>query len=631
MSELFIKLLNMSLTASVLAVALLLLKLIFKRLPRFVSVILWSFVAIRLMLPISLESALSLIPSSETVPENITSSSIPQINSNLPFVDSAIDSILIGNFSHADTESVSALGKIFTVAGYIWLCGLLIMLCYFAVSHLSLKRRLRESIPLDDRKNVFICDRIPSPFIFGIFRPRIYLPSLIDKADIECVIAHERAHIARRDYIWKPLAFLLLSVYWFNPVLWVAYICFARDIESATDEKVIKSKGEDIKLQYSKALLNCSGDRRFVTVCPTAFGENAVKERIKGVLNYKKPAFWALALSVVVCAVVPILFLTDPKPSTETSFIDEAEGNAVIDATVIDIANGELTVCQHGFVPSNDRGDGLFKVPLKRVAGELSEITVGSRVRIVHSGETEQGRIPKFSQVISVRLYGEASPEASPISDFKYRNNYYGGKSITEYIGNDTEVVVPAVIDGKPVTEILAGAFNCNDIIESVYLPDTVYKINALSFKLCSNLKSVRLPAAVSTIGTEAFSLCRGLTEITLPETVTRIDSKAFSGCDSLSKIKLPNALVRLDDEAFADCSSLEYIEIPPNITEWGSFAFKNCGLTKLVVDKDLKKLGACAFYNCYKLEDVTIGENTEIGTNCFAECYRVPKELRGQ
>ncbi len=629
MSAVFIKLLNMSITASVVAIALLMLKLIFKRLPRFVSVILWSFVAIRLVLPISLESAFSLIPSGETVPESITSSSIPQINSNISFVDSAIDSILIGNFSHADTESVSELQRIFDIAGYVWLVGFSLMLCYFVVSHWKLSARLRESIPLENEKRVYLCDNIPSPFIFGIFRPRIYIPYSIDSADIECVIAHERAHIARKDFIWKPLAFLLLSVYWFNPILWIANISFARDIEIATDEKVIKAKGEAIKLQYSKALLNCSGDRRFITACPTAFGENAVKGRIKGVLNYKKPAFWAIALSVIVCAAVPIFFLTNPTPAEEASYPYDANEEGVCDAIVIDIADGELTVCRIGFVPSNENGDGLFKVPITQVEGDLSKITVGRRVRIIYGGTTVDGKIPMLSQVVSVHLYEEELPKASPISDFKYRNNYYGGKTITEYVGSAKNVVVPSVIDGKPVTEILGAAFSYNENIESVYLPDTVYAIKSSSFKLCSNLKSVRLPSGVSSIGIEAFYYCTSLTEIAFPNSVTEIDSKAFKGCASLKDFKLPDSLTSLGQEAFAECHSLEYIEIPKNITDWGSFAFKNCGLTELVVDKDLKKLGACAFYNCYKLEHVTISESTEIGQNCFAECYRVPKELR--
>ena len=629
MSAVFIKLLNMSITASVVALALLLLKLIFKKLPRFVSVILWSFVAIRLILPISIDSALSLIPSGETVPEGITSSSIPQINSNIPFVDSAIDSILIGNFSHADTESVSELQRIFDIAGYAWLVGFLLMLSYFVLSHLRLASRLRESIPLENEKGVYLCDNIPSPFIFGLFRVRIYIPFSIDRADIECVIAHERAHIARRDYVWKPLAFLLLSVYWFNPILWIANICFARDIEIATDERVIKEKGETIKLQYSKALLNCSGDRRFITACPTAFGENAVKGRIRGVLNYKKPTFWVIALSVIIIAAVPIFFLTNPTPEAEASYPYGANGEGVCDATVIDIANGELTVCRIGFVPSRDSGDGLFKVPITQVEGDLSKITVGRRVRIIYGGASVDGKIPTLSQVASVHLYDEELPNASPISDFKYRNNYYGGKTITEYIGKDKNVVVPSVIDGKPVSEILGSAFSGNDFIESVYLPDTLYKINPSSFKLCLKLKSVRLPSGLYSIGSEAFYLCKGLTKIDLPSTLVKIDGKAFSGCTALKDIILPESLTSLGQEAFADCQSLEYIEIPKNITDWGYFAFKNCGLTELVVHKDLKKLGVCAFYNCYKLESVTVSESTEIGQNCFAECYRVPKELR--
>ena len=164
-----------------------------------------------------------------------------------------------------------------------------------------------------------------------------------------------------------------------------------------------------------------------------------------------------------------------------------------------------------------------------------------------------------------MHLYDEELPKASPISDFKYRNNYYGGKTITEYIGKDKNVVVPSVIDGKPVSEILGSAFGGNDFIESVYLPDTLYKLNPSSFKLCLKLKSVRLPSGLYSIGSEAFYLCKSLTKIDLPSTLVKIDGKAFSGCTALKDIILPESLTSLGQEAFADCQSLEYIEIPPN------------------------------------------------------------------
>lgn len=158
-----------------------------------------------------------------------------------------------------------------------------------------------------------MCDRIDTPFILGVFRPRIYLPSNMSEQDVTYVLAHEQAHIKRHDHWWKPLGFALLTIYWFHPILWIAYVLLCRDIELACDEKVIKEMGIDIKKPYSDALINCSIPRRAITACPLAFGEVGVKERVKTVLNYKKPAFWIVLIAVIACVIVAVCFLTNPK------------------------------------------------------------------------------------------------------------------------------------------------------------------------------------------------------------------------------------------------------------------------------------------------------------------------------
>ncbi|MBR6783216.1 MAG: leucine-rich repeat protein [Clostridia bacterium] len=610
MSRILITLINMSITASVLAIALLLLKTVFKRLPRFVSVILWAFVAVRLVLPFNFESELSLIPSGETLPQSITDTAVPQINSNLPFIDTAVDSVLAENFTHGSAEGATPMQRVFEIASVVWLCGVAVMLLYWICSVIRIKHRLRESVPLYTKKErIYICDRIPSPFIFGIIRPKIYMPSGITPSDAECVIAHERAHISRRDYIWKPLAFLLLSVYWFNPILWVAYIYFCRDIELATDEKVIKSNGEEIKIQYSHALLNCSGDRRFITACPTAFGENAVKDRIKNVLNYKKPAFWVAAISLIAVVLVPVFFLTDPKPDTFDEMPTVAgEGEFFLDTIVIDVESGYMLVRNIVFAPLSDAEDGIYRIPLKTQKGSIPEIKIGGKVRVVHTGDWDTTeRIPRLKEIVSLHTFGTLPPEThSPISDFEYRNNYYGGKSIIKYTGNDENVVIPTVIEGKAVIQISGTAFESNMNIKSVYIPDTVYQISGSAFENCMNLESVHMPIALYGIG-----------------------DGAFANCKSLKEIELPNTLQRIGNAAFEKCYGLKYVKIPKSIKYWGGKSFAKSGLKEAEFEEGLAEIGSSDFQECLWLEKVTIPEGTEWSFWCFYGCGALPKEYR--
>ena len=189
------------------------------------------------------------------------------------------------------------------------------LILYAAISALRLRLRVRTAVRLEG--NVFQSEFVPSPFILGVLRPRIYLPFGLEPGAQDMVLAHERAHLKRGDQLWKPLGFLLLTAYWFNPVCWLAYVLFCRDIEAACDEKVVRELGESCKTAYSRALLQCSVPRRMITACPLAFGETGVKGRIKSVLNYKKPAFWVVLAAVFVSIAVAVCFLTDPKTDTE--------------------------------------------------------------------------------------------------------------------------------------------------------------------------------------------------------------------------------------------------------------------------------------------------------------------------
>ncbi|MBR5252965.1 MAG: hypothetical protein IKV39_03710 [Clostridia bacterium] len=315
MGEIFIKLLNMSISAGWVVLAVIIARLLLRRAPKWVSVIMWALVGLRLICPFSLESALSLIPSAETVPQNIVYADVPTIHTGIGAVNSTVNPIISESFAPNPGDSVNPLGILTEVSAYIWVIGIAAMLIYTAVSYNTVCRRVREAIPHEGR--IMLCDRVRSPFILGIIRPRIYLPSDIDPTDMEYVIAHEKAHLRRGDYLWKPLGFLLLSVYWFNPLMWVAYILLCRDIESACDERVLRTMGDDAKAPYSEALIKCSVPRRVIAACPLAFGEVGVKSRIKSVMNYKKPAFWVIIASLVLCIVLAVCFLTDPKAKSD--------------------------------------------------------------------------------------------------------------------------------------------------------------------------------------------------------------------------------------------------------------------------------------------------------------------------
>ena len=343
MSGIFLKLLNLSISASWLVLVVLALRLVLKRAPKWVNVLLWGMVALRLMLPFSIESALSLIPSAETLsPEVVQFDPAPTITSGVEFIDNAVNPSLSESFAAAPLASVNPLYVWIYLAGWVWLIGLAAMLAYALVSYLRLRRRV--SVSLRVRENIYLCDAISSPFILGVVKPRIYLPSTLDEVQRQNVLAHEQAHLARRDHWWKPLGFALLAVYWFNPVLWLAYALLCRDIELACDERVIRTMDESAVKTYSTVLLACSMPRKAVITCPLAFGEVGVKERVQNALHYKKPAFWVVAASVAVCVVVAVCFLTNPPTDTDAAGLVGFHREQVTYADVTD---------ENGAQPSN--------------------------------------------------------------------------------------------------------------------------------------------------------------------------------------------------------------------------------------------------------------------------------------
>ena len=313
MSVVFLKLFNMSITAGWLILFILLFRVVLKKAPSWTKCLLWGFVGLRLVLPFSIESILSLVPSAETIPQsNMLSTVPPEIDSGFATINQAINPVITETYNEYGNQFPSLI-SVFSV---IWIIGLAIMLIYGVISYSTLYVKVRVSIKY--KENIYLCDNIDSPFIFGIVKPKIYIPSGYSDEQMEYIIAHEKSHLKRKDHWWKPIGFALLSVYWFNPLIWVAYVLLCRDIELACDEKVIKDMENADMKGYSETLLNCSSTHRRVLVCPLAFGEISVKGRVKAMLNYKKPAFWVVAVAVTSCVIVAICFLTNPQKSENT-------------------------------------------------------------------------------------------------------------------------------------------------------------------------------------------------------------------------------------------------------------------------------------------------------------------------
>lgn len=314
MDEIFVKIFNMSFVSLWLILAVIILRLLLRKSPKWIRCVLWAMVAVRLIIPFSFESGFSLVPNAQTLNESSYSSTA--------YISSDIGDVAENLSDDSAQQAENTFPNILEIASLVWAAGAVIMLLYMLISYVILSRRLRERIKLRD--NIWICDRIKSPFVFGIIRPQIYLLSSMSEEERNYVIAHETTHLKRLDHIWKPLGFLLLCIHWFNPFCWLAYWLFNKDIELACDESVIRALDAKGKKEYSTALLMCSSVRHSVSACPLAFGENNIKQRIKSILDYKKPAVRVIVIAFAACFAVAVSFMTDPLSAKSVSNIINA-------------------------------------------------------------------------------------------------------------------------------------------------------------------------------------------------------------------------------------------------------------------------------------------------------------------
>lgn len=318
MVDLFLRFFNLSVSASWLVLAVLAVRLLLDRLkaPKWTHPLLWAVVGLRLALPFSIPSPLSLIPSAQTLsPHTVHYDPAPTIQSGIRVINNAVNPVLSEAFAAPPVTSVNPLDTAVFLFSLLWVSGMAALALYALVSYLRLRARVRTAVLFRD--NIYQSETVVSPFVLGLFRPKIYLPFQMAEGDMAHVIAHEEAHLRRWDHWIKPLGFLLLTLYWFNPLLWAAYALLCRDLELACDERVVRTMDPAGRADYAQALLTCAHPRHVLQVCPLAFGEVGIKARIKGILNYKKPAFWAAALALILCAVLAVCFLTDPAPEEE--------------------------------------------------------------------------------------------------------------------------------------------------------------------------------------------------------------------------------------------------------------------------------------------------------------------------
>ena len=408
MKELFTELLNLSLSAAYLVPVVLVLRLVLKKAPRWTVCLLWGLVTLRLVMPFSLESSLSLHPGREPIADLQTQwggdtqpDTLPEIQPEpLPETPSVTPMP-----TPAPVEEELDLMEILA---YVWLAGACAMALYGAVSYVRLKLKVRPSLQVE--KRVFVCDGIGYPFLLGVLRPKVYLPSDLEEPHLSYVLSHEKAHVKRGDHLWKPLGFALLTIHWFNPLLWVAYLLLCRDIESACDEKVVRDMNNTQKDGYSRALLACSLQgafhRRWISACPVAFGETGVKTRIKSVLHYKKPAFWVLTVAVLACVAVGVFFLTDPaeEPDVESSAesSEESREESISEPSEEESSATESSEPEESYTVEGVYGDGvelLSREVVEYSQGALYEYT---EYAVAVDGEILYG----FEQRMQIREYG---------------------------------------------------------------------------------------------------------------------------------------------------------------------------------------------------------------------------------
>ncbi len=467
MTEAFVRILNMSISASYIVAAVLLLRVLLPKVPKWTVVLLWGIVALRLVFPVSIETTVSLIPDSVAKGEVVSEWMDDYVggidiyhrgSSNYeaaveagrePIPDSTGEYYVVTK--HGQLSEPSTFGNtIMPVLAVVWIAGITFLVFHTVISYWQLRRKLGKAVIY--KYNVFQSEYVESPFILGIFRPRIYVPYGMEPKELVHVLAHEKAHIHRGDHWWKPFGYLLLVIHWFNPLMWVAYTMFCRDIELACDEKVIRELNNEQRADYTQALLSLSVGHHSIAACPLAFGEVGVKDRVKSVMQYKKPGFWIIVLALIACLGVAVCFLTDPEEDSFTIRIVVPAGSE--ESFVY--SEEEISPLENYVIVSSGEGLGDTEVILKPVYAEYENVyepaiymTPGMPVKLFAEkggwfkiginmqNPTDQDK-EVFVEVkyVEVRIADKAEPypeKETMLSSEKETDETFGGKENVEY------------------------------------------------------------------------------------------------------------------------------------------------------------------------------------------------------
>lgn len=453
MSRIFLTVINMSISASYLVLAILLFRLLLKKAPKWITAALWGLVGIRLIFPFSVESIFSLIPSAEVVSPGIMMDPTPNVHTGIPVMDDSLNPFIGGAFTPAPGDSANPLQIWIPVFATVWLIGIAVMLVYALISYVGVKRKIGTAVRLWD--NIYQSENVVTPFVLGLIRPKIYLPFRMNEKDMGYVVAHETAHIRRWDHLWKPFGFLILALHWFNPLMWLGYVLLCRDVELACDEKVIGALDREARAEYSETLLACSVNRRMLSACPLAFGGSDVKKRVRSVLCYQKPALWIIIATMILCAVLAVCFLTDPVDQGIKSISVEEVSYAETDLKIgYSYPTGSYSVRLVDSEEGEYCGDGV-----KDYDGSL-----GAHRILIMFGDMEPSK--KFTETYPV---GEVIELASAPIRMRMKYVYPQDHGFALYVGFDIPVAVKQIDDGK-----------CNALGGFIEIPVFLYKIDLI-------------------------------------------------------------------------------------------------------------------------------------------------------
>lgn len=601
MKNLLVLYLQSGLFGSIIILLILVLRQLLRKAPRKYLCVLWLLAAMRLLLPINLESHLSLQPRYDsfkiagTLTEQIeTPQVLPQwtpVEPNVevqnpaepgPDIDvqnpaNPIPDMEI-NYPPEPVQNTSDPLDYIQVMSVVWMCVGGILLLYTLISYGYLRFKVRDAVKYSS--GIMESDRIQGAFLLGYLVPKIYLPVGLCERDREFIIAHERAHISRGDNWWKLVGFVCVCIHWYNPLVWVGYGFLCRDIEIACDERVVRNMDLEQRKAYSFALLNCGKRLSGFMACPVAFGEVGLKQRIKNVLSYRRPRLWITVISVALVIFVAACFLTTPATSaavlpTETEPITTDYFDAVpteepttvpTDATVPIPTDPEETI-----IPTSTT-EPITEPTTQPTDAPTTAPTAPPSPKPTEPPTTAPEEIPDDGVAVIAEGKWDFGPVTWKVtSDGTLRIS--GNKHIQEandYIWKEYADIITQIVVEDGITCVPQYAFSDMPNVTGVYLSKNLNYIGEYAFANCACLRSISIPAQVLEIKEYAFYGCSSMTTVKFAEgcQIQTIEEYAFAKTGLTSFIR-PKSMVEMSVRVLAYCTSLQYYE-DSNVKLWG-------------------------------------------------------------